>query len=200
MSNVLVTAEASRIDGRSGRCSPVAAEIPNATVQGRGRPAGPRQVHRPAVEFGRMEATASDPSVKTTYGMGSAFPTLRKVNALSTINIRVTLRDLQGRLRQETVDGPLPPGLPAVCEEFRKQPDALERAAELDARFGGARNLAAMPCTLRLPSRSRIPSTRRTCDRPACADARYDIASPARYHLLVEQLRKRGAIIYASRS
>ena len=42
-------------------------------------------------------------------------------------------------------EGPLPAGAPAVCEEFRKQPDALERAAELDAQYGRNPDLAAMP-------------------------------------------------------
>src|SRR3546814_3193452 len=41
--------------------------------------------------------------------------------------------------------GPLPKGAPAACEEFRKQPDALERAAELDAKYGTQPDLAAMP-------------------------------------------------------
>ena len=41
--------------------------------------------------------------------------------------------------------GALPPGAPAVCEEFRKQPDARERAADIDALYGRNPNLAALP-------------------------------------------------------
>ena len=41
--------------------------------------------------------------------------------------------------------GPLPAGAPKVCEEFRKQPDALERAAELDKQYGHNPDLAKLP-------------------------------------------------------
>src|SRR6188474_3076101 len=41
--------------------------------------------------------------------------------------------------------GPLPPGAPAVCEEFRKQPDALERAEQLDRQYGRNPDLTALP-------------------------------------------------------
>ena len=46
-------------------------------------------------------------------------------------------------------------------------------------------------------SRSRIRSTPRTCARPAAATRAYDIDFPARDHVLVEQLRNKGAIIFA---
>src|SRR5256885_5319300 len=42
----------------------------------------------------------------------------------------------QGEFDKRPSDGPLSAGAPTVCEEFRKQPDALERAAELDAEYG----------------------------------------------------------------
>ena len=35
--------------------------------------------------------------------------------------------------------------MPAVCEEFRKQPDALERAAELDKQYGTKPDLEKLP-------------------------------------------------------
>src|SRR6266851_1166771 len=38
-----------------------------------------------------------------------------------------------------------PPGAPPVCEEFRKLPDALERAAELDSAHGRDPDLEKMP-------------------------------------------------------
>ena len=41
--------------------------------------------------------------------------------------------------------GPLPPGAPKVCEEFRKLPDALERAAELDKQYGRRPDLEKLP-------------------------------------------------------
>ena len=88
----------------------------------------------PPIEFGRMEPTASDPTVQQQYGMTVGIPNAGQVNALGMINIRgersVTCK---GDFDKKPSAGPLPAGAPVVCEEFRKQPDALERAAELDA-------------------------------------------------------------------
>ena len=86
-----------------------------------------------APEFGRMEPTASDPTVMQQYGMVSGIPNAGQVNALETLNIRgersVTCK---GAFDAHPSTGPLPAGAPAECEEFRKQPDAVERATELD--------------------------------------------------------------------
>src|SRR6185312_12711188 len=82
------------------------------------------------LEFGRMEATASDPSVQQQYGMVAGIPDGTQLNALGTLNIRgersVTCK---GEFDRHPSEGPLPPGAPPVCDEFRRQPDALERAA-----------------------------------------------------------------------
>ena len=87
----------------------------------------------PALEYGRMEATASDPDVQQQFGMIVGKPNAGQVNALATLNIRgersVTCR---GDFDRHPSAGPLPPGAPPVCEMFRRLPDALERAAELD--------------------------------------------------------------------
>jgi Asp-tRNA(Asn)/Glu-tRNA(Gln) amidotransferase A subunit family amidase len=92
--------------------------------------------------------------------------------------------------------GPLPPGSPTVCEEFRKQPDALERAAELDRQFGRAPDLAKFPMYC-IPFSFKDPFDTKDMRTTAAADARYDIDFPARDHTLVNQLRTKGAIIYA---
>src|ERR1700704_3276335 len=42
----------------------------------------------PPLEFGRMEATASDPAVQQQYGMIVGKPQAGQVNALGTLNIR----------------------------------------------------------------------------------------------------------------
>src|SRR5690606_29165532 len=98
------------------------------------------------IEFGRMQATASDPTVQQQYGMTVGIPNAGQVNALGMFNIRgersVTCK---GALDAHPSAAALPAGAPAVCEEFRKLPDALERAAELDAQFGRTPDLAAMP-------------------------------------------------------
>jgi amidase len=42
----------------------------------------------PPLEFGRMEATASDPSVPQQFGMIAGIPNAGQLNALATLNIR----------------------------------------------------------------------------------------------------------------
>src|SRR2546422_717233 len=100
----------------------------------------------PPLEFGRMEPTASDPGVQQQFGMIVGIPNAGQVNALATLNIRgersVTCR---GEFDRHPSKGPLPPGAPAACEIFRHYPDALEQAAELDAKYGRDLDLAAMP-------------------------------------------------------
>ena len=98
----------------------------------------------------------------------SAFPNAGQAQcARDTEHSRRTLDHLQRRFRPRAVGGPLPPGAPAVCEEFRKQPDALERAAELDKQYGRNPDLDDS-CRCTAPSsRSRTGTTRRTCAAPA---------------------------------
>ena len=151
----------------------------------------------PPIEFGRMEATASDPTVQQQFGMTIGIPNAGQLNALGTLNIRgersVTCK---GDRDRRPSDGPLPPGSPAVCEEFRKQPDALERAAELDAQYGRNPDLAKMPmyCVAFTFKDSYDTKDMRSTGG---GDANYDIDFPARDHTLVAQLRQKGAIIYA---
>ncbi|MGB8324280.1 MAG: amidase family protein [Candidatus Acidiferrum sp.] len=151
----------------------------------------------PPIEFGRMESTASDPTVQQQFGMTVGIPNAGQLNALGTINIRgersVTCK---GDRDRRPSDGPLPPGSPAVCEEFRKQPDALERAAALDAHYGTNPDLAKMPmyCVAFTFKDSYDTKDMRST---GAADANYDIDFPARDQTLVAQLRQKGAIIYA---
>jgi Asp-tRNA(Asn)/Glu-tRNA(Gln) amidotransferase A subunit family amidase len=151
----------------------------------------------PPIEFGRMETTASDPAVYQQYGMTVGIPNAGQVNALGTINLRgersVTCK---GAFDKKPSEGPLPAGAPAVCEEFRKQPDARERAAELDAQYGRNPDLAKMPMYC-IPFSFKDPFDTKDMRSTGGADARYDIDFPARDHVLVDQLRKKGAIIYA---
>ncbi|MBX6424334.1 MAG: amidase [Variibacter sp.] len=151
----------------------------------------------PPLEFGRMEPTASDPTVQQQYGMIVGIPNAGQVNALSTLNIRgersVTCK---GEFDRHPSLGPLPPGAPPICEYFRHLPDALEQAAALDAKYG--RN----PDLEKLPMYGVVFSFKDSFDTKDMrstggGDARYDIDFPARDHILVEQLRKKGAIIFA---
>jgi amidase len=149
------------------------------------------------IELGHMEPTSSDPSVQQQYGMTVGTPNSGQINALGTLNLRgersVTCK---GDFDRSPSSGALPAGAPAVCEEFRKQPDALERAAELDAQYGRNPDLAAMPMYC-VPFSFKDPYDTKDMRTTAGADARYDIDFPARDHTLVDQLRKKGAIIYA---
>ena len=151
----------------------------------------------PPLEFGRMEATASDPGVQQQYGMIAGRPNAGQLNALATLNIRgersVTCR---GEFDRHPSQGPLPPGAPPICEHFRRLPDALERAAELDATYGRNPDLEKMPMYGVVFS-FKDPFDTKDMRTTAGGDAAYDIDFPARDHILVEQLRNKGAIIFA---
>jgi len=151
----------------------------------------------PPLELGRMEATASDPSVAQQFGMVVGIPNTQQVNALATLNIRgersVTCR---GDFDLHPSKGPLPKGAPPVCEFFRHFPDALEQAAALDEKYGRNPDLEAMPMYGVVFSFKDSFDTK-DMRSTGGGDARYDIDFPARDHVLVEQLRKKGAIIFA---
>jgi len=149
------------------------------------------------LEFGRMEATASDPTVQQQYGMIAGVANGRQLNALATLNIRgersVTCR---GDFDLHPSKGPLPKGAPPACEIFRRYPDALERAAELDTEYGRRPDLDTMPMHGVVFS-FKDPFDTKDMRSTSGGDAAYDIDFPARDHALVEQLRNKGAIIYA---
>jgi amidase len=151
----------------------------------------------PPLEYGRMETTASDPSIQQQFGMIVGIPNAGQVNALATLNIRgersVTCR---GDFDLHPSKGPLPKGAPPACEFFRRLPDALERAAELDATYGRNPNLEEMPMYGVVFS---FKDSFDTQDMRSTGggDAAYDVDFPARDHILVDELRKKGAIIFA---
>jgi len=149
------------------------------------------------LEFGRMEATSSNPKVPQQFGMIVGIPNAGQLNAIGTLNIRgersVTC---WGEFDKHPSLGPLPPGAPPVCEFFRQQPDALERAAELDKAFGKNPDLDKMPMYGVVFS-FKDPFDTKDMRSTGGGDAAYDIDFPARDHVLVEQLRYKGAIIFA---
>jgi len=149
------------------------------------------------LEFGRMEATASDPSVQQQFGMIVGKPDAGQLNALATLNIRgersVTCR---GDYDRHPSEGPLPAGAPAVCEMFRRLPDALEQAAELDAKYGRNPPLDQLPLYGVVFS-LKDPFDTKDMRTTGGGDAAYDIDFPARDHIVVDQLRKKGAIVFA---
>jgi amidase len=149
------------------------------------------------IEFGRMEATASDPTVQQQFGMIVGIPNAGQLAALGTLNIRgersVTCK---GKFDKPLAAGKLAAGAPGACEELRKLPDALEHAAELDAKYGNAPDLDAMPMYC-VPFSFKDSYDTKDMRTTGGGDARYDIDFPARDHTLIEQLRNKGAIIYA---
>jgi amidase len=171
--------------------------FPTETVKASAVLPGLDKYKGPPLEFGRMEPTASDPSVKQQYGMIVGKPNAGQLNALATLNIRgersVTCR---GDFDRHPSLGPLPPAAPPICEHFRRLPDALERAAELDAAYGHTPDLEKMPMYGVVFS-FKDPFDTKDMRTTAGGDAAYDIDFPARDHVLVEQLRKKGAIIFA---
>jgi amidase len=151
----------------------------------------------PPLEFGRLEPTASDPSAQQQYGMIVGKADAGQLNALATLNIRgersVTCH---GDFDRHPSGGPLPPAAPPICEHFRRLPDALERAAELDSTYGRNPDLEKMPMYGVVFS-FKDPFDTKDMRTTAGGDAAYDIDFPARDHILVEQLRNKGAIIFA---
>jgi len=198
VASMLVTADGASVPPARGPVrgtAPVA--FPTATVNAASILPDLDKYRGPALEYGRMEPTASDPDVMQQFGMVVGKPNAGQVNALATLNIRgersVTCR---GAFDRHPTMGPLPIGAPPVCEFFRHLPDARERAAELDARYGRNPDLASMPMYGVVFS-FKDPFDTKDMRSTGGGDARYDIDFPARDHVLVEQLRNKGAIIFA---
>src|SRR5690349_7292236 len=78
--------------------------------------------------------------------MRVGIPEAGQLNALETLNIRGDRSvSCNGDFDKAPSAGPLPPEAPKACEDFRKQPDALERAAELDRQYGRTPDLTKLP-------------------------------------------------------
>jgi amidase len=149
------------------------------------------------MELGRMESTVSDPGVKQQMGMRVGIPNAGQLNALETLNIRgersVTCK---GEFDKAPSKGPLPPGAPAACEEFRKLPDALEHAAELDKKYGRNPALASLPmycAVISLKNWYDAKDMRSTGGN----DINYAMDVPKVDSPDIAELRAKGAIIYA---
>jgi Asp-tRNA(Asn)/Glu-tRNA(Gln) amidotransferase A subunit family amidase len=172
-------------------------EFPTATVAAAELLPDLDRYQGPPLELGRMEPTASDPEVDQQFGMITGIPDGGQLNALGTINLRGERSVVcKGDFDRAPEDGPLPPDAPAVCEVFRRYPDALEQAAALDAAYGTDPDLEAMPLYGVVVS-FKDPFDTKDMRSTGGADARYDIDFPARDHLVVERLRRAGAIIFA---
>jgi Asp-tRNA(Asn)/Glu-tRNA(Gln) amidotransferase A subunit family amidase len=148
-------------------------------------------------DFGRMEPTMSDPSVYQQYGMVAGIANAGQVNALETLNIRgersVTCK---GKFDAHPSTGPLPKDAPAGCEEFRKQPDALERAAELDKQYGRNPDTKTMPLYC-APIAFKAVYDAKDMRTTGGGDVNYAMDAPPADSTLTARMRSAGAIIYA---
>jgi len=146
------------------------------------------------LEFGKMDTTASDPSVKQQFGMVAGIPNAGQLNAFETVNIRGE-RSVTCKGKFDAKPGtPLPAGAPPECEKFRQQPDALERAAELDAQYGKNPDLAKLPmyCTVvNVKNWYDVKDMRSTGGN----DVNYAMDAAPLEMTIVTQLREKGAII-----
>jgi Asp-tRNA(Asn)/Glu-tRNA(Gln) amidotransferase A subunit family amidase len=149
------------------------------------------------LDLGRMEATISDPSVQQQYGMRVGIPNAGQLNALETLNIRgersVTCK---GAFDAHPSTGPLPAGAPEVCEDFRQRPDALERAAELDAQYGSSPDLENLPLYC-VPFSFKNWYDAKDIRGTGGNDVNFAMDVSPKDSVPVAQVREKGAIVYA---
>ncbi len=194
----LVTADGGRVaPGRGAVRAGAPIEFPATTVPVREILPEYDEYRGLPIEFGRMEPTRSDPGVQQQYGMVVGMRDAGQLNALSTLNLRgersVTC---QAECDAHPSVGALPAHCPAACEAFRQQPDALERAAELDALYGRNPDLDRMPMYCAAFSFKDVFDTT-DMRSTGGADTRYAMDAPPQDSTVVAELRARGAIIYS---
>lgn len=193
----LVTADGKPVQSRPGTMragSPV--KYPTATVAAGKILPNFDKYKGMALEYGRLEPTASDPKVVQQYGMIVGIPEAGQVGALSTLNIRGE-RSVTCKGAFDAAPGkPLPKDAPAACEKFRQQPDALERAAALDKQYGRNPDLKAMPMYCAVFSFKDVYDTT-DMRSTGGADTNYATDAPPQDATVVAELRAKGAIIYA---
>ena len=149
------------------------------------------------LDLGRMEPTASDPTVQAQFGMVAGVPNAGQVNALSTLNLRgersVTCK---GGCDAHPSTGELPADCPAACDAFRQQPDAVERAVELDAQYGDDPDLARLPMYC-IPLAFKDVYDTKDMRTTTAADIGFAMDAPPADSTIVDRLRTKGAIVYA---
>lgn len=149
------------------------------------------------LDLGRMESTVSDPTVMQQAGMRVGIPNAGQVNALETLNIRGERSvACKGAFDAHPSTGALPPGAPPECEAFRRQPDALERASELDAQYGRNPDLAAMPMYC-VTVAFKDPYDTKDMRSTSGNDVAFAMDAPPFDSTIAARLRAKGAIIYA---
>ncbi|MBI4444300.1 MAG: amidase [Acidobacteria bacterium] len=155
------------------------------------------QYFGPPIEYGRMEPTISDPTVQQQYGSVVGMPDAGQLNALETLNIRgersVTCK---AACDLHPSSGSLPSSCPSACEAFRKLPDALERAAELDQQFGSTPDLASLPLYC-IPFSFKNWYYAKDMRGTGGNDVNFAMDVPPFDASIVAAVREKGAIVYA---
>ncbi len=155
------------------------------------------QYQGPPLELGQMIRSVSDPSVALQAGWRTGIANAGQLNALETVNIRgersVTCK---GNFDLAPSAGPLAADAPVGCEAFRQQPDALEQAAALDARYGKDPDLEKLPMYCAVFS---VKNWYDTKDMRSTGgnDVNFAMDVPKHDSPDVALLREKGAIIYA---
>ena len=150
------------------------------------------------IEFGRMEPTISDPSVQQQFGMRVGIPNAGQLNALETLNLRGERSvSCKATCDAHPSTGPLPASCPAACDAFRHQPDALERAFELDQRYGRNPDLANLPMYC-IPFSHKNWYDAKDMRSTGGNDVNYAMDAPKEDSPDIANLRGKGAIIYAT--
>ena len=88
VASALVTQDGAPVPAVPGTVRAGAAALPTATVKASTILPDLDKYKGPPLEYGRMEATASDPAVQQQFGMIVGIPHAGQVNALATLNIR----------------------------------------------------------------------------------------------------------------
>ncbi|WP_428384753.1 amidase family protein [Nevskia ramosa] len=146
-------------------------------------------------DYGHMEATMSDPSVFQQYGMVAGIPNAKQISGLDTINLRGE-RSVSCKAECDAATGALPASCPKACDSFRQQPDAIERAAELDKQYGKNPDLAAMPMYC-VPMSFKAIYDAKDMRSTGGADAKYAMDAAPKDSTLIARMRSAGAIIFA---
>lgn len=146
-------------------------------------------------DYGRMEPTMSDPAVQQQYGMLVGVANARQVNALETLNIRGE-RSVTCKKECDAATGALPGHCPAACDAFRKYPDALERAAQLDKQYGTNPDTKALPLYC-VPMSFKAVYGAKDMRSTGGGDVNYAMDVAPQDSTLTSRMRAAGAIIYA---
>jgi amidase len=191
----LVQAYINRIRAYDGQC--VAPVNPNDTSDPQNHFPDAAKYTGTPLQPGVMQATISDPAKLQIYGTIRGVKNSGQLRSLSTVNIRgERCATCKGHCDLHPSKGRLPSGCNPACEVFRAQPDGLERAQELDRRFGAKPNLAAMPLYCAAFSIKDIFDTK-DMRSTGGADVAYGMDAAPADSTIVAQLRAKGAIILA---